>query len=67
MEMRPPRMDDSGRTKYPVLFRVYVRQVCCNHALLTLSIAGTVARAHNSSACRSRMIGMIMSRAPFNT
>ncbi|EIN06216.1 dipeptidyl aminopeptidase [Punctularia strigosozonata HHB-11173 SS5] len=22
-EMRPPRMDDSGRTKYPVLFRVY--------------------------------------------
>ena len=21
--MRPPRMDDSGRTKYPVLFRVY--------------------------------------------
>lgn len=23
MEMRPPRMDDSGRTKYPVLFRVY--------------------------------------------
>ncbi|KAI0351315.1 dipeptidyl aminopeptidase [Trametes cingulata] len=23
LEMRPPRMDDSGRTKYPVLFRVY--------------------------------------------
>ncbi|KAI0047150.1 dipeptidyl aminopeptidase [Auriscalpium vulgare] len=23
VEMRPPRMDDSGRTKYPVLFRVY--------------------------------------------
>jgi len=23
MELRPPRMDDSGRTKYPVLFRVY--------------------------------------------
>lgn len=23
-EIRPPRMDDSGRTKYPVLFRVYV-------------------------------------------
>ncbi|KAK7031462.1 dipeptidyl peptidase IV N-terminal region-domain-containing protein [Favolaschia claudopus] len=22
-EIRPPRMDDSGRTKYPVLFRVY--------------------------------------------
>ncbi|KAF9038656.1 dipeptidyl peptidase IV N-terminal region-domain-containing protein [Panaeolus papilionaceus] len=22
-EMRPPKMDDSGRTKYPVLFRVY--------------------------------------------
>ncbi|KAJ7643291.1 dipeptidyl aminopeptidase [Mycena polygramma] len=22
-EVRPPRMDDSGRTKYPVLFRVY--------------------------------------------
>ncbi|KAI5995630.1 dipeptidyl aminopeptidase [Pisolithus albus] len=22
-EMRPPRMDDSGRTKYPVLFHVY--------------------------------------------
>ncbi|KAJ7777301.1 dipeptidyl aminopeptidase [Mycena metata] len=22
-ELRPPRMDDSGRTKYPVLFRVY--------------------------------------------
>jgi hypothetical protein len=22
MEMRPPRMDDSGRSKYPVLFRV---------------------------------------------
>ncbi|KAK2467357.1 hypothetical protein APHAL10511_000592 [Amanita phalloides] len=22
-EMRPPRMDDSGRTKYPVLFQVY--------------------------------------------
>ena len=21
-EIRPPRMDDSGRTKYPVLFRV---------------------------------------------
>jgi dipeptidyl aminopeptidase B len=21
-ELRPPRMDDSGRTKYPVLFRV---------------------------------------------
>jgi len=24
MELRPPHMDDSGRTKYPVLFRVYV-------------------------------------------
>ncbi|KAI0737309.1 dipeptidyl aminopeptidase [Daedaleopsis nitida] len=23
VEMRPPRMDDSGRVKYPVLFRVY--------------------------------------------
>jgi len=23
LEIRPPRMDDSGRTKYPVLFRVY--------------------------------------------
>jgi hypothetical protein len=23
LEMRPPRMDDSGRTKYPVLFKVY--------------------------------------------
>ncbi|KAI0765616.1 dipeptidyl aminopeptidase [Trametes elegans] len=23
VELRPPRMDDSGRTKYPVLFRVY--------------------------------------------
>ncbi|KAI0794726.1 dipeptidyl aminopeptidase [Fomes fomentarius] len=23
LEMRPPHMDDSGRTKYPVLFRVY--------------------------------------------
>jgi len=23
-EIRPPQMDDSGRTKYPVLFRVYV-------------------------------------------
>ncbi|KAH9913079.1 dipeptidyl aminopeptidase [Epithele typhae] len=23
LEMRPPRMDDTGRTKYPVLFRVY--------------------------------------------
>lgn len=23
-EMRPPRMDDSGRTKYPVFFFVYV-------------------------------------------
>ncbi|KZT20995.1 hypothetical protein NEOLEDRAFT_1074339 [Neolentinus lepideus HHB14362 ss-1] len=23
LEMRPPKMDDSGRTKYPVLFRVY--------------------------------------------
>ncbi|OBZ74023.1 putative dipeptidyl-aminopeptidase B [Grifola frondosa] len=23
LEMRPPRMDDSGRTKYPVLFHVY--------------------------------------------
>ena len=23
MEIRPPHMDDSGRTKYPVLFRVY--------------------------------------------
>ncbi|RPD57299.1 dipeptidyl aminopeptidase [Lentinus tigrinus ALCF2SS1-7] len=23
LELRPPRMDDSGRTKYPVLFRVY--------------------------------------------
>ncbi|EMD39367.1 hypothetical protein CERSUDRAFT_113004 [Gelatoporia subvermispora B] len=23
VEIRPPRMDDSGRTKYPVLFRVY--------------------------------------------
>jgi dipeptidyl aminopeptidase len=23
IELRPPRMDDSGRTKYPVLFRVY--------------------------------------------
>jgi dipeptidyl aminopeptidase len=23
MELRPPGMDDSGRTKYPVLFRVY--------------------------------------------
>ena len=23
-EIRPPKMDDSGRTKYPVLFRVYV-------------------------------------------
>ena len=23
LEMRPPRMDDSGRIKYPVLFRVY--------------------------------------------
>ena len=22
MELRPPSMDDSGRTKYPVLFRV---------------------------------------------
>ena len=22
-ELRPPRMDDSGRVKYPVLFRVY--------------------------------------------
>jgi dipeptidyl aminopeptidase B len=25
-EIRPPQMDDSGRTKYPVLFRVYVYQ-----------------------------------------
>ena len=24
-EMLPPRMDDSGRTKYPVLFRVCVQ------------------------------------------
>lgn len=24
LEIRPPRMDDSGRTKYPVLFQVYV-------------------------------------------
>lgn len=24
LEMRPPRMDDSGRTKYPVLFKVSV-------------------------------------------
>ena len=23
IELRPPHMDDSGRTKYPVLFRVY--------------------------------------------
>jgi hypothetical protein len=23
VELRPPRMDDSGCTKYPVLFRVY--------------------------------------------
>jgi dipeptidyl aminopeptidase len=23
VELRPPHMDDSGRTKYPVLFRVY--------------------------------------------
>ena len=23
IEFRPPHMDDSGRTKYPVLFRVY--------------------------------------------
>jgi dipeptidyl aminopeptidase B len=23
VELRPPRMDNSGRTKYPVLFRVY--------------------------------------------
>lgn len=23
-EIRPPRMDDSGKTKYPVLFHVYV-------------------------------------------
>jgi dipeptidyl aminopeptidase len=23
-EIRPPRMDDSGRLKYPVLFKVYV-------------------------------------------
>jgi dipeptidyl aminopeptidase len=23
LELRPPRMDDSGRTKYPVLFHVY--------------------------------------------
>ena len=25
VELRPPHMDDSGRTKYPVLFRVYAR------------------------------------------
>ena len=25
VELRPPRMDDSGRTKYPVLFHVYAR------------------------------------------
>ena len=23
VELRPPNMDDSGRMKYPVLFRVY--------------------------------------------
>ncbi len=28
-EIRPPRMDDSGRTKYPVLFRVYVPYFVC--------------------------------------
>jgi hypothetical protein len=27
IELRPPHMDDSGRTKYPVLFRVYVHKI----------------------------------------
>ena len=26
-EIRPPRMDDSGKTKYPVLFQVYVASI----------------------------------------
>ena len=34
-ELRPPRMDDSGRIKYPVLFRVYVFQPSCLHRSLT--------------------------------
>jgi len=36
-EIRPPKMDDSGRTKYPVLFRVFVAspEVVVGKSLLT--------------------------------
>jgi len=67
-EIRPPKMDDSGRTKYPVLFRVYVLFSSSSSSSPTSEkyFLGTAAPTPKRSTCASVGTGTNTLRVGWN-